>query len=203
MRIPLAVPPVPLAFFVLSLPVAPPVDLAQPSPELPLPAVSEPLAEPPMPELPATEAAPVAPSLAPATANPDADPADFHSESALFLQKQIGWWSLADARAFLGSPQRQRPALDDSQTPNGQIFAFADPTGRYREVELDFNGENGNLRTVFAYPWKMTWTECRQSFTGDVSAAQANKGRTFYSYVNRRLDVLVDPAGQVISLGLY
>ena len=29
------------------------------------------------------------------------------------------------------------------------------------------------------------------------------KGRKFYSYVNRRLDVLVDPAGKVISLGLY
>ena len=36
----------------------------------------------------------------------------------------------------------------------------------------------------------------------DVSAADA-QGRKFYSYTNRRLDVLVDPDGKVISLGLY
>jgi hypothetical protein len=30
-----------------------------------------------------------------------------------------------------------------------------------------------------------------------------NKGRIFYSYVNRHLDVLVDQDGKVISLGVY
>jgi hypothetical protein len=125
------------------------------------------------------------------------------AESALFLQKQIGWWSIADARALLGNPARQRSALDDNQSPNGQIFAFSDPTGRYRELELDFDAENGNLRTVFVYPWNMTWQECRRQFGANVSASQANKGRVFYSYVNRRLDVLVALGGQVISLGLY
>jgi len=38
---------------------------------------------------------------------------------------------------------------------------------------------------------------------GDVSAADAPQGRKFYSYANRRLDVLVDAQGKVISLGLY
>ena len=31
----------------------------------------------------------------------------------------------------------------------------------------------------------------------------ANKGRKFYSYLDRHLDVLVDTGGNVISLGLY
>jgi hypothetical protein len=49
----------------------------------------------------------------------------------------------------------------------------------------------------------MTWQECRRQWGGEVSATEANKGRKFYSYVDRRLDVLVDAAGKVISLGLY
>jgi len=143
------------------------------------------------------------PATEPAAPNPDATTAGFQSESALFLQKQIGWWSLVDARTLLGNPERQRPALDDNQAPNGQIYAFQDPTGRYKELELDFDAENSNLRTVFVYPWNLTWQECRRVFGADVSASPANKGRTFYSYVNRKLDVLVAPGGQVISLGLY
>ena len=35
-------------------------------------------------------------------------------------------------------------------------------TGRYKELELDFANETGALRGVFAYPWKMTWQECRR-----------------------------------------
>ena len=43
----------------------------------------------------------------------------------------------------------------------------------------------------------------RSLWNGPVSAADAARGRKFYSYTNRRLDVLVDPTGNVISLGWY
>jgi len=49
----------------------------------------------------------------------------------------------------------------------------------------------------------MTWQECRKLWGANVHSAEANKGRIFHSYLNRRLDVLVDPSGKVISLGLY
>jgi hypothetical protein len=98
---------------------------------------------------------------------------------------------------------RQRAAIDDNQVENGQIYAFHDPTGRYKEMELDFDAAKGRLRTVFVYPYQLTWQECRRLFSGTVNTTRANKGRTFYSYLNRRLDVLVDSVGQVISLGLY
>jgi len=182
-----------------ALPPAPSIDLAPPALSPPLSAT---------PSLPPMSAQAEPRATAPAATNPDATNPDatttgFQSESALFLQKQIGWWSLTDARALLGNPERQRPALDDNQAPNGQIYAFQDPTGRYKELELDFDAENGNLRTVFVYPWNMTWQECRREFGANVSATAANKGRIFYSYVNRKLDVLVAPGGLVISLGLY
>jgi hypothetical protein len=130
-------------------------------------------------------------------------PAGFHNDSALFCQAMIGVWTEAEAQALLGEPSRQRLALGEDQSETGLILAFADPTGHYQELELDFANETGVLRGVFAYPWKMTWQECRGLWGADVLARKANQGRTFYSYLNRRLDVLVDPAGKVISLGLY
>jgi hypothetical protein len=121
----------------------------------------------------------------------------------VLFRSRIGQWTEADAAALLGEPARQRLALGREQSETGLILAFADPTGRYRELELDFIQETGSLRTVFAYPWKMTWQECRRLWGAKATATAANQGRIFYSYVNRRLDVLVDGGGQVISLGLY
>jgi hypothetical protein len=130
-------------------------------------------------------------------------PPAFELNSAIFCQKMIGEWTADDARFLLGQPLRQRPAYGDNQSVNGHIYAFPDPTGRYKELELDFESGSGLLRTVFVYPQNMTWQECRRQWSGEVSATEANKGRKFYSYMDRRLDVLVDSAGKVISLGLY
>lgn len=130
-------------------------------------------------------------------------PPEFGTESALFCQKQIGDWSLDDAAALLGDPRRHRVSFDDDGAENGDIYAFSDASSRYRELELDFDRETGALRSVFAYPWKMTWQECRKLWGARVSSTEADKGRTFYSYLDRRLDVLVDQAGKVINFGLY
>jgi hypothetical protein len=130
-------------------------------------------------------------------------PVGFEQDSPRFLQAKIGDWREFDVLDLLGTPLRQRPAFDDDGKENGLVYAFADPTGRYKEFELDFAGDTGALRTVFVYPVKMTWNECRVAYGADTSAADAAKGRKFYSYLNRRMDVLVDAAGKVISLGLY
>ena len=130
-------------------------------------------------------------------------PPEFESDSALYCQTMIGQWTEADASALLGEASRQRLALGEDQSETGLILAFPDPTGHYNELELDFANETGVLRGVFAYPWNMTWQECRGLWGAHVIARKANQGRTFYSYQDRRLDVLADPAGTVISLGLY
>lgn len=159
------------------------------------------------PELPNTEVhmAPPAPDPdRPLLRRPKRDyPPEFEKDSSAYLNQQIGVWQQVDAQTMLGEPLRQRAAYGDDQTVNGQILAFLDPTGRYKEMELDFDLDTGLLRTLFVYPYSMTWQECRKSFGVNVRATQANKGRTFYSYLDRRLDVLVDAAGKVISLGLY
>ena len=130
-------------------------------------------------------------------------PVEFGKESAVFCQQQIGAWGLDDAIAIFGEPKSRRPSMSDEGIENGAIFAFADPSSHYREIELDFDGETGDLRTVFAYPWKMSWQDCRKLWGNRVSAADADKGRVFYSYLDRRMDVLVDSVGKVISFGLY
>jgi len=130
-------------------------------------------------------------------------PDGFEEDSAAYLHEQLGVWDEAAARELLGEPTGSRPAYGDDKTANGQIYAFSDPTGRYKELELDFDMDSSHLRTVFVYPYAMTWEECRRALGTNVRAAQANKGRIFYSYVDRRVDVLVDPSGKVISLGMY
>jgi hypothetical protein len=177
---------------VVTLP-GPPAPIA--APEAGPPKVTE-TAVPPIP--PASDDQP--PVLRPAAR---VFPAGFDSDSALFCQAMIGVWTEAEAQALLGEPSRQRLALGEDQSESGLIFAFADPSGHYQELELDFASETGVLRGVYAYPWKMTWQECRRLWGARVTSRKANQRRTFYSYLNRRLDVLVDATGAVISLGLY
>ncbi|MBZ5581867.1 MAG: hypothetical protein LAQ30_06615 [Acidobacteriia bacterium] len=130
-------------------------------------------------------------------------PADLDRDSGAFCQKRIGRWTEKDATEALGPPERERAALGDGGAETGRILAFSDPSGRHREIELDFDAKTGLLRTVFVYPWYMSWEDCRRRWGLNVSAAKANKGRMFYSYLDRRLDVLVDSEGKVVSFGLY
>jgi len=147
-------------------------------------------------------ASPASPAPA-ASAPPKLVPEDFSVDPGTFIQKRIGLWHEPDAKALLGEPVGRRPSLDENGEQNGEILAFADPTGKYSQMELDFDRQYGHLRTVFLYPHNLTWNECRHLWGGHVNATLANKGRRFYSYVDKKLDVLVDPSGKVISLGLY
>jgi hypothetical protein len=146
---------------------------------------------------------PPAPPVVPVAPIKPSPLAEIGREVAAYCQKQIGHWKEGDARKLLGEPRRHRPAYDEKQVVNGTIYAFADPTNKYKELELDFDQKSGALRTVFVYPPRLSWQDCRRLWNGPVAAAEAPQGRKFYSYTNRRLDVLVDPAGQVISLGWY
>jgi hypothetical protein len=162
--------------------------------KLPTRLVEDPILRQPLPRLASTAPPiPVKPAM----------PTELEREVAVYCQKQIGHWKESDARAMLGHPKRQRPAYDEKRSVNGVIYAFADPTGRYQDLELDFDRESGNLRTVFVYPPKLTWQECRRLWAGPFTSADAKQGRMFYSYTNRRLDVLVDAGGKVVSLGWY
>ena len=128
---------------------------------------------------------------------------DTAAEIADQCRKQIGRWKVSDARKLLGEPSRHRPAYDEHKTTNGTIYAFPDPSNKYKELELDFDLQAETLRTVFLYPPRLTWNECRRLWSGPVAPADAPQGRKFYSYANRRLEGLVDGAGKVISLGWY
>ena len=174
---------------------------------LPSPAPVAPVAKPaPTPAKPVPDATPrrSLPLLVPAAqAKPSPPSLQIGREVAAYCQKQIGRWKENDARKLLGEPKRHRPAYDEKNSVNGTIYAYTDPTNNYKELELDFDLQPGTLRTVFVYPPRLTWEQCRHLWNGPVATADASRGRKFYSYTNRRLDVLVDPTGNVISLGWY
>ena len=60
-----------------------------------------------------------------------------------------------------------------------------------------------NLMDQITAALDSSWLQVHRRWAGEVSAADAQQGRKFYSYANRRMDVLVDAQGRVISLGLY
>jgi hypothetical protein len=169
----------------VTLPGAPSASSATGKITLPSPASSEPASK-----------------LAPSPAKPGLPP-EAGREVAAYCQQQIGHWKESDARKLLGESKRRRPAYDEKKSVNGYIYAYTDPTNKYKELELDFDRQTGTLRTVFVYPPRLTWEQCRRLWDGPVAAANAARGRKFYSYTNRRLDVLVDSGGKVISLGWY
>src|SRR5215472_14407114 len=78
-------------------------------------------------------------------------PAELKAESAIYLQRRLGDWQIRDARAILGEPRRRRDAYQDGAV-TGDIYAFRDPTNRYREFELLFDRQNKTLRSAFIYP---------------------------------------------------
>ena len=177
----------------VTLPSPPPAPAIKPAPQpAPAPAPAKPVQDAILPLLvPAAPVKPPPPSL------------QIGREVAAYCQKQIGHWKENDARKLLGEPKRHRPTYDENKSVNGTIYAYTDPTNKYKELELDFDLQTGSLRTVFVYPPRLTWQQCRRLWNGPVSAADAARGRKFYSYTHRRLDVLVDPTGNVISLGWY
>lgn len=186
------------------------VTLPAPPPAAPAPAkitIAQPPAKPaPAPAKPLQDASlrrPLPLLVAPTAPARQSLPPEVGREVAAYCQKQIGHWKEGDARKLLGDPKRHRSAYDEKKTVNGIIYAYTDPTNKYKELELDFDLQTGALRTVFVYPPRLTWQQCRRLWSGPFAAADAARGRKFYSYTNRRLDVLVDPAGNVISLGWY
>ncbi len=107
---------------------------------LPTKLVPDPILRQPLPRLPV--AAPPPPPVKPAM------PPDLEREIALYCQKQIGHWKKADARGVLGTPHpagafcsmtRNAPSMR-TVMPSG-----SDPTGRYKDMELDFDRESRAL----------------------------------------------------------
>ena len=130
-------------------------------------------------------------------------PEQFEKDNVAFFQDRVNVWKASDAIALLGNPVRQRPSFDDDGKTNGVIYAYPDPLNRYKEFELDFDGASGKLRTAFIYPVQMSWRDCRLLYGSSVSTNKGGQGRMFYSYLNRRMDVLVNAGGNVVSLGIY
>ena len=130
-------------------------------------------------------------------------PDGFEANPGEYLHQKLGKLTEQEAKELLGEPINSRPSYDDDKTVNGRINSYNDPTGHFKQVELDFEKKTAQLRTVFVYPLQMTWIDCRKTFGANVRSTPANKGRIFYSYLNQRMDVLVDASGKVISLGMY
>src|ERR1041385_6337335 len=161
----------------------------------PLASVYEP--EPP-PETPSTAKEPVKATAATRVSVPE----EMRKGSFAFLERQMGAWRIEDAKGVLGDPVRERDALTGT-TVDGVIYAFPDPTGSMREFELNFAKATGRLRAVYAYPNKATLQDAQALWGRKYKEVKNPNGTHSYLYRDRRLMLITDRNGGIISLGVY
>jgi len=56
---------------------------------------------------------------------------------------------------------------------------------------------------IYLYPARMTWDDCRKLWGDQVNVVKNTDGTTSNNYKSRRLNVLLDKRGDVISIGIY
>jgi len=129
-------------------------------------------------------------------------PEEMRKGAFLFLEKQMGAWTLADAKGILGEPTSQRDALVGS-TVDGVIYGFPDPTNAMRQYELNFGNSNGRLRAVYAYPYSSSLKEAQALWGRDYRVVNNPNGTRSYIYRNRHLVVITNRDGAIIDIGVY
>jgi hypothetical protein len=122
--------------------------------------------------------------------------------SMVYLEQQMGAWKLDDAKAILGEPTRQRDALN-GQNVDGIIYAFPDPTNALRELELNFGNKTGRLRAVYGFPYALKLAAAQALWGRDYQVVKNPNGTKSYAYRHRRIVILTDKDGTIISYGVY
>lgn len=127
-------------------------------------------------------------------------PDEMKQSSIIYFEKKLHIWTVQDAKGELGDSISYRQGTP--QFPS-DIFAFNDPTKQWRQIELSFSKTDLKLVGIFAYPWNLTWDQCKQFWGDKVRTLRNPDGTKFYSYRNRQLNVLVAKNGTVLSVGIY
>jgi hypothetical protein len=110
------------------------------------------------------------------------------------------------SQCFQGGETAQTANLDanddDQKNITGDIFAYLDPTGLYREFELFFD-KSKRLQIVYIFPYSWTWDQCKAVWGENVVVTKKPDGMRFYTYKDRRLAVYVQKNGTVISYYVF
>jgi hypothetical protein len=98
--------------------------------------------------------------------------------SGIYLERQIRKWTSEDANGVLGQALRHRYAYDNQKNITGDIFAYPDPTGLYREFEL-FLDKSKRLQIVYIFPYSWTWDQCKALWGENVVVTKKPDGTRF------------------------
>ena len=120
--------------------------------------------------------------------------------SFVYLEHRLGKWTKQNADEEMGPVLGQR---DSTPANQATIYSYDDPTKLWRSFELTFNNSSHLMTNVYAYPWNLTWDECKRLWGDNTSLTKMDGGIRFYHYRDRRLDVLTNKTGQVINVGVY
>ena len=106
-------------------------------------------------------------------------PAEFERDSAVFCQKLIAHVDASPtptiSSAILSASALAMDDEDKRKRPHLCLLRPHRPLSRNR---AGFCQDTGLLRTVFVYPWKMTWNDCRSRGAPMSSPRRRTKGES-------------------------
>jgi hypothetical protein len=118
------------------------------------------------------------------------------------LQAEINLWTSEDAAQELGTATGHRFVVFGNEV-TGDIFAYRDPTNRFREIELNFDNVSKRLAGVYLYPKDVTWPEYKRTLAGKPKSSKKPDGSRLYTCEDSRVAVLVAPDGEVKKLTFW
>lgn len=122
---------------------------------------------------------------------------------AVFLIKQIGIWSPADAKTTLGEPINHRYGYDQNQTIINNIYSYKDPLGTAPQMEIVFNAKTDKMNGAFLYPPGLTWENIKKLWGDKVTVTKNPDGTKFHNYKAGHVNVKLDKNNNVLGIVIY
>ena len=127
-------------------------------------------------------------------------PAAMKESSLVYLDKELHIWTAADANRVLGKATGYRKGAPESPA---DIFAYDDPTKQFKSFELSFSKDDRTLKGIYAYPWKLTWSQCKELWGDNVLVRKRDDATEFRIYKDRQLNLVVDKDENVLMVAVY
>lgn len=122
---------------------------------------------------------------------------------ALFLLKQVGSWTAADAKETMGDPLNHRYGYDQNRNIITNIFTYKDPLGTGPNFEIAYGAKTEKMSAAYLYPVGLTWDHVKKSWGDDIIVAKNPDGTKFHNYKRAKVNVKLDKNNNVIGIVIY
>jgi trypsin-like peptidase len=131
--------------------------------------------------------------------------AAMRGDAFTYISTKIGIWTKPDAEIELGDPIDRRDTIVNNSVV-GDIFKYKSPTPNFSNIELNFSRDSKKVvAAYFVYSSTVSWNTLRGKLGKHYKKQKLPSGAPAYLYVfqNRQVDIIVDSAENVVSVGVW